>query len=73
MARIADAANIEELAAIARRRIPHGLYEFIERGAEDEITMRENRDSIKRTMLRQRVGADVSHRDISTSLFGIKQ
>ena len=73
MSRAMDASNIEELAAIARRRIPYGLYEYIERGAEDEVTMRENRDSIKRVMLRQRVGVDVSKRDISTSLFGTKQ
>lgn len=35
--------------------------------------MRENRDSIKRIQWRQRVGVDVSKRDISTALFDIKQ
>jgi isopentenyl diphosphate isomerase/L-lactate dehydrogenase-like FMN-dependent dehydrogenase len=73
MSRATEASNIEELAAIARGRLPHGLYEFIERGAEDEITMRENRDSIKRILLRQRVGVDVSKRDISTTIFGVRQ
>ena len=73
MSRLAHALNIEELATLARRRLPKGLYEFIERGAEDEVTLRENRDSIKRIMLRQRVGIDVSKRDCSTSLFGIPQ
>lgn len=73
MSRLARALNIEEIAVLARKRLPRGLYEFIERGAEDEVTLRENRDSIKRVLLRQRVGIDVSQRDCSTSLFGVKQ
>lgn len=71
--RLANALNIAELAAIARRRLPKGVYEFIERGAEDEVTLRENRESIKRVLLRQRVGVDVSKRTPATSLFGIPQ
>jgi (S)-mandelate dehydrogenase len=73
MSRATRASNIDELAAIARGRLPHGVFEFIDRGAEDEITMRENSNSIKRIALRQRVGVDVSKRDITTSLFGVRQ
>jgi (S)-mandelate dehydrogenase len=65
--------NIEDLARLARRRLPRALYDFIDRGAEDEVTRRENRASIKRIFLRQRVGVDVSKRDISTTIFGVKQ
>jgi (S)-mandelate dehydrogenase len=65
--------NIDELAALARRRLPRGLYEYLERGAEDEVTMRGNAASIKHVYLRQRVAVDVSQRDPSTSLFGIRQ
>ena len=65
--------NIDDLARIAKRRLPAGLYEFIDRGAEDEITVRENEASIKRTLFRQRVGVDVTTRDISTTVFGVKQ
>ena len=67
------AYNIDDIARIARRRLPKGLYEFIDRGAEDEVTTRENERAIKRTLIRQRVGIDVSQRDISTTLFGVKQ
>jgi (S)-mandelate dehydrogenase len=73
MAAIDKAYNIDDLARIAKRRLPRGLYEFIDRGAEDEVTMRANIDSIKRVFFRQRVGNDVSVRDISTTLFGVKQ
>jgi len=70
---LARALNIDDLAAIAKRRLPAGLYEFIDRGAEDEVTMRENAASIKRVFFRQRVGVDVSQRDPSTTVFGVRQ
>jgi len=73
MAAIDKSYNIDDLARIAKRRLPRGLYEFIDRGAEDEVTMRANIDSIKRVFFRQRVGNDVSVRDTSTTLFGVKQ
>ncbi len=73
MSLLARALNIDELAVLARKRLPRGLFEFIDRGSEDEVTLRENQDSIKRVLLRQRVGVDVSKRDFSTSLFGIRQ
>jgi isopentenyl diphosphate isomerase/L-lactate dehydrogenase-like FMN-dependent dehydrogenase len=73
MAALDKAYNIDDLAAIAKRRLPAGLYEFIDRGAEDEVTMQENSAAIKRVLIRQRVGIDVSKRDISTTVFGVKQ
>jgi isopentenyl diphosphate isomerase/L-lactate dehydrogenase-like FMN-dependent dehydrogenase len=73
MSRLAKAQNIDELAALARRRLPRGLYEYLDRGAEDEVTMRGNAGSIKQVYLRQRVAVDVSRRDTSTSVLGIRQ
>ncbi len=73
MTNVHRAYNIGDLARIAKRKLPEGLYEFIDRGAEDEVTLRENRESIKRVFFRQRVGVDVSQRDFSTTLFGVKQ
>ena len=72
MRKAAAALNIDDLARLARRRLPRGLYDFIARGAENEVTLRENRDSLARVLLRQRVGIDVSTRDISTTVFGQK-
>jgi isopentenyl diphosphate isomerase/L-lactate dehydrogenase-like FMN-dependent dehydrogenase len=68
--RVGEALNIDDLRALARRRLPRGLYDFVNRGAEDEATMRANAQSIARTFLRQRVGVDISRRDISTTIFG---
>ena len=66
------ALNIDDLARIARRRMPRGLYDFVDRGSEDEVTLRENAASQKRVFVRQRVGVDISARDISTTLFGTR-
>jgi (S)-mandelate dehydrogenase len=71
--RLSQTYNIDDLAALARRRLPFGLYEYVERGAEDQVTLRENSASIKRVLIRQRVGIDVSRLDLSTTLFGVKQ
>lgn len=73
MARVDRALNIDDLAALARRRLPSGLYDFIDRGAEDEVTTAQNTESIKRVLIRQKVGVDTSRRDISTSLLGVRQ
>jgi (S)-mandelate dehydrogenase len=72
VSRILSALNIDDLALLARKNLPAGLYEYIDRGAEDEATTRENRDSIKRVLFKPRVGVDVSQRDFSTTLLGVK-
>jgi isopentenyl diphosphate isomerase/L-lactate dehydrogenase-like FMN-dependent dehydrogenase len=71
--RVMRAHNIDDLAAMARRRLPSGIFDYIDRGAEDEVTLRENADSIKRVFLRPRVAVDVSRRDTSATIFGVRQ
>src|ERR1700744_3865494 len=45
---ISRALNIAELRAIACRRLPGFVFEYVEGGAEDEITLRGNRDAFER-------------------------
>ena len=73
MAAIDRAFNIDDLAAIAKLRLPAGLYEFIDRGSEDEVTSRENTAAIKRVFIRQRVGIDTTGRRLTANLFGLEQ
>ena len=35
--------NTADLREAARRRLPKGLFEFMDRGNDDEVAMRENR------------------------------
>jgi (S)-mandelate dehydrogenase len=54
----------------ARKRIPNGLFEFIDRGSEDELAVANNLKAFDRVKLRPRVLVDVSERDTATTLFG---
>jgi L-lactate dehydrogenase (cytochrome) len=62
--------NIEDLRRIARRRIPRAIYDYVERGSYDEITLGANRDELNAIRLRQRVLIDVSSVSLASSMLG---
>jgi len=64
--------NIEDLRAVARRRVPRGLFEFVDRGTEDEVSLRNNRAVFERIRLKPRVLVDISARSQEVTLFGRK-
>ncbi len=64
--------NIEDLRILARRRIPRALFEYVDGGSYDELTLRANRDDLNAVKLRQRVLIDTSRRDLSTVMLGEK-
>lgn len=66
------AASAIDYREIARRKLPRFLFEYIDGGSYDEVTLGANRDDLKRIALRQRVLRDVSGIDLSTTLFGQK-
>ena len=63
-------ANVEDLRQLARRRIPRALFDYVDRGSYDELTLRANRDDLDAMRLRQRVLVDVSSVSLKTSLLG---
>ena len=65
-----DAINVEELRAIARRRLPRFVFDYIDGGAEDELTLRRNREAFQRACWRPRTLVDVSRRTLATRLLG---
>ncbi|MDR8761964.1 alpha-hydroxy acid oxidase [Burkholderia multivorans] len=64
------AYNIEDLRRFAQRRLPKGIFEFVDRGSEDEVVLRENHAAFERIKLIPRALVDVSQRSARTSLFG---
>lgn len=66
------AYNIFDLRKIAQRRLPKGLFEFVDRGTEDEVSLRNNRAVFDRIRLKPRTLVDVSGRSQETTLFGVK-
>jgi isopentenyl diphosphate isomerase/L-lactate dehydrogenase-like FMN-dependent dehydrogenase len=67
------AYNIGDLREMARRRLPKGMFEFVDRGAEDEWSLANNRAAFERIRLRPRTLVDVSGRSQEITLFGKKQ
>jgi len=68
--RLARVANVEDLRAVARRRLPRGVFDYIDGAAEDEITLAANSDAYRRVRFRPRVLRDVREIDPSTTLLG---
>ena len=43
--RLEDAHNIFDLRDMAKRRLPRWLFEFVDRGTEEEVALRHNREA----------------------------
>jgi L-lactate dehydrogenase (cytochrome) len=68
--RLAGAASVDDLRRIARRRLPRGVFDYIDGAAEDEYTLANNRRAFERIAFRPRVLRDVSAVDTATTLLG---
>ena len=65
-------ANIADLRRLACQRLPRVLFDYIDGGAQDEVTLRSNEEDFNRFKLAQRVLRDVSARDQSVTVLGQK-
>lgn len=70
MTSLKEAHSIEDLRRLAQRRLPRGVFDFFDGGAEDETTLRANREGFERIRLRPRLLVDVQHPDLSTQIVG---
>jgi len=65
-----QARNIEDLRQMTRQRLPRVAYDYLEWGAEDDVTLRENRAAFERIRLKPRTLIDVSGRSQKVGVFG---
>jgi L-lactate dehydrogenase (cytochrome) len=65
-------ANIADLRQLAWQRLPRVLFDYIDGGAQDEVTLRANQEDFNRVTLVQRVLRDVTTRDQSVTVLGQK-
>ena len=63
------AASPLDYRELARRRLPHFLFEYMDGGSYAEVTLERNVADLKDVALRQRVLRDVSQIDLTTRLF----
>lgn len=67
-----DFQNFSEVRAIAKRRLPRGIFEYIDRGTEDERALTSNRSGYDRVKIRPSVlKGDTTPRSTSVTLFGV--
>lgn len=67
------AQSIAELAAMARRRLPHFAWEYLAGGAGDELTLARNRQAFAEIGLLPRTLVGCATPDLSRPLFGIQR
>ena len=63
-------ASVSDYRALAESRLPRMLFDYIDGGSYDEVTLAANRSDFHAVQLRQRVMRDVSNVDTSTRILG---
>lgn len=66
--RLQRCVSVADMRRIAKRRLPRGVFDYIDGGAEDERTLRNNVDGFARYEFQPRVLRDVSDLDTSTTI-----
>lgn len=64
--------NVSDYEELARQKLSLPFYDYIAGGADDEVTVRRNREAFKRIELRPRALVDVSNVDLRTSILAQK-
>jgi 4-hydroxymandelate oxidase len=72
MASAADALDVFDLEAAARKLVPPAHWGYLQSGVDGEITLRANQAAYARYQLRARRLVDVSHVELATEVLGTK-
>ena len=69
--KLEQALNVRDMRELARRRLPRMIFDLVDGGAEDEVTMRANEAAFSQIEFRPRTLVDVSQRSLATSVVGL--
>jgi L-lactate dehydrogenase (cytochrome) len=69
-AALARAVNIADLRRLARKRAPRPVFDYVDGGADDEVTLRDNRRSWDAIVFRPRNAVHVPQPDLRVSVLG---
>jgi L-lactate dehydrogenase (cytochrome)/(S)-mandelate dehydrogenase len=70
---VIKAHNIAQVRALAKKRLPRAIWEFIERGTEDDLLIARNVAALQAVQLVPRSLRDVAQRSAGIELFGRRQ
>lgn len=68
--RLARCANVDDMRRVARRRLPRGVFDYIDGAAEDEVSSARNREAFERIEFRPRILRGVDSVEPGTTLLG---
>src|SRR3990172_9890063 len=68
--RLRRAVNLDEMRLMARRRLPRGVFDYIDGGAEDEVTLEANTAAFRDVVFAPRVLRDMRDVEITSTLLG---
>ncbi|MBM4435551.1 MAG: alpha-hydroxy-acid oxidizing protein, partial [Chloroflexi bacterium] len=64
--------NVADLRRLAKARLPRVVFDYIDGGAEDEVTMRENRRAFEEVTFRPRGAVVTPACDLATTVLGTR-
>ncbi|KAK8336017.1 hypothetical protein V6Z11_A09G093800 [Gossypium hirsutum] len=64
--------NVSEYEVIAKEKLPKMVYDYYASGAEDQWTLKENRNAFSRILFRPRILIDVSKINMMTTILGFR-
>lgn len=69
---LADCNNVTDLRVLAKKKLPWPIFNYLDGGADDELTLRRNTSAFEDYELLPRQLSDVSNIDLSTTVLGQK-
>src|SRR5215831_16141651 len=70
MSRLSKCLTIDDLRTLAKRRLPRVVFDYIDGGAEAEVTLRANASAFEATTLRPRSAVFTPSVDLRTRVLG---
>lgn len=67
-----EIVNVSEYEAVAKQKLPKMVFDYYASGAEDQWTLKENRNAFERIRFRPRILIDVTNVDMTTTVLGFK-
>jgi isopentenyl diphosphate isomerase/L-lactate dehydrogenase-like FMN-dependent dehydrogenase len=68
--KLLSVVNLAELRLLARKRVPKAVFDYVDGGANDELSYARSQEIYKRVEFKARVLRDVSNIDLSANLLG---
>jgi len=62
--------SIEDLRRMAQKRVAKAIFDYVDRGSYEEVTLRANKDDLDALKFRQRVAIDVDNRSTRSTMLG---